>query len=38
MDEQLKRRNRRLLIWMIIFAVALTALVIVWKLTIYQNV
>ena len=37
MDEESKKNNRRLLIAIIIFAVGLTLLVILWKLSIYQK-
>jgi hypothetical protein len=35
-DEELRKKNRRFLIVMIIFALCLTAAVILWKLSIYQ--
>jgi hypothetical protein len=38
MEEDFKKKNRRLLIAMIIFAVGFTVLIILWKLSIYQKV
>jgi hypothetical protein len=38
MDEQLRRKNRRMLIAIVILAVGLTAAVILWKLSIYQKI
>ena len=38
MDEELRKRNRRMLIALVIFAVALTLLVFLWKLSIYQKI
>jgi hypothetical protein len=38
MDEKLRRKNRRMLIGLIIFALLLALLVIVWKLSIYQMI
>jgi hypothetical protein len=38
MDENLRKKNRRLLIAIIIFALALCAIVILWKLSIYQKI
>jgi hypothetical protein len=37
MNEEFRKNNRRLLIAIIIFAVGLTLLVILWKLSIYQK-
>jgi DNA-binding transcriptional regulator of glucitol operon len=37
MDEELRKRNRRMLIALLIFAVLLTLLVLAWKLSIYQK-
>ena len=37
MDEELRKRHRRMLIALLIFAVLLTILVLVWKLSIYQK-
>jgi hypothetical protein len=37
MDEEFRKKNRRLLIAIIIFAVGFTLLVILWKLSIYQK-
>jgi hypothetical protein len=37
MDEELRKRNRRMLIALLIFAVLLTLLVLVWKLSIYHQ-
>jgi len=37
MDEDFRKNNRRLLIAIIIFAIGLTLLVILWKLSIYQK-
>jgi cell division septal protein FtsQ len=36
MDEELKRKNRRLLIALLCFAILLCLLVILWKLSIYK--
>lgn len=38
MDEELRRKNRRMLIGLIIFALLLALLVIVWKLSIYHMI
>jgi hypothetical protein len=38
MDENLRKKNRWLLIAIIIFALALGAIVILWKLSIYQKI
>jgi len=38
MDKELRKKNRYLLIGMIIFALLLTLIVILWKLSIYQKV
>jgi hypothetical protein len=38
MEEDFKKKNRRLLIAMIIFAVGFTVIIILWKLSIYQKV
>jgi hypothetical protein len=38
MDEELRRRNRRLWIALVTFAILLTLLVILWKLSIYQKI
>jgi len=38
MDEKLRKKNRCLLIGMIIFALLLTLIVILWKLSIYQKI
>jgi hypothetical protein len=38
MEEDYKKKNRRLLIAMIIFAVGFTVIIILWKLSIYQKV
>jgi len=38
MDENLRKKNRRLLIAMMIFAIALCIIVILWKLSIYQKI
>jgi hypothetical protein len=38
MDENLRKKNRRLLVAMIIFALVLCAIVILWKLSIYQKI
>ena len=37
MDEDFKRKNRRLVIVLVAFAVGLTILIILWKLSIYQR-
>src|ERR1700676_1641198 len=37
MEEDYKKKNRRLLIAMIIFAVGFTVIIILWKLSIYQK-
>jgi hypothetical protein len=37
MNDELRKNNRRLLIAIIIFAVGLTLLIILWKLSIYQK-
>lgn len=37
MDEEYRKKNRRLLIAMIVFAVVFTLLIILWKLSIYQK-
>jgi len=36
MDEELKKRNRRLLVAIASFAILLWLLVIIWKLSIYK--
>jgi hypothetical protein len=38
MEEDYKKKNRRLLIAIIIFAVGFTVIIILWKLSIYQRV
>jgi hypothetical protein len=35
-DQELRKKNRRLMIAMVVFAVLLTATIILWKLSIYQ--
>jgi len=37
MDEDFRKKNRRLAIVLIVFAVGLTILIILWKLSIYQR-
>jgi len=37
MDEDLRKRNRRMLIALLTFAVLLTLLVLAWKLSIYHK-
>jgi len=37
MDKELRKRNRRLLIALLTFAVLLTLLVLAWKLSIYHK-
>jgi predicted nucleic acid-binding Zn ribbon protein len=37
MDEELRKRNRRMLIALLIFALLLTLLVLAWKLSIYHQ-
>ena len=38
MGNDLKRKNRRLLIALIVFAIGFTILIILWKLSIYQKI
>jgi cytochrome c1 len=38
MDEDSRKRNRRLGIILILFAIGLTILIILWKLSIYQKI
>jgi hypothetical protein len=38
MDEELRKKNRRLWIALVAFAILLTLLVILWKLSIYQKI
>jgi len=38
MDENLRKKNRRLLIAIMIFAITLCIIVILWKLSIYQKI
>jgi type II secretory pathway component PulM len=38
MNEELRKRNRRMLIGMIVFAVLFTVIVLLWKLSIYQKI
>jgi hypothetical protein len=37
MEEELRKKNRRLLIAMVVFAIGFTVLIILWKLSIYQK-
>jgi hypothetical protein len=37
MEEEFRRKNRRLLMALIVFAVGFTVLIILWKLSIYQK-
>jgi hypothetical protein len=37
MDEDYRKKNRRLLIAIIVFAIGFTLLIILWKLSIYQK-
>jgi len=37
MDDEFRKKNRRLLIAIILFAIGLALLVILWKLSIYQK-
>jgi cytochrome c1 len=37
MDEESRKKNRRLLIAIIVFVLAFTVLIILWKLSIYQK-
>jgi hypothetical protein len=37
MQEEYRKKNRRLLIAFILFAVGFTVLIILWKLSIYQK-
>ena len=37
MDEELRKKNRRMLIAIIAFAIGFTVLIILWKLSIYQK-
>jgi hypothetical protein len=37
MDEDFRKKNRRLVIALVAFAVGLTILIILWKLSIYQR-
>jgi hypothetical protein len=37
MDEDFRKKNRRLAIVLVAFAVGLTILIILWKLSIYQR-
>ncbi len=37
MDQDFRKKNRRLAIAIVVFAVGLTVLIILWKLSIYQK-
>jgi hypothetical protein len=37
MEEEFRKKNRRLLIAIIVFAIGFTVLIILWKLSIYQK-
>jgi hypothetical protein len=38
MQEEYKKKNRRLFIAIVVFAVGFTLLIILWKLSIYQKI
>ena len=38
MEQDFRKKNRRLLIAFIVFAVGFTLLIILWKLSIYQKI
>jgi hypothetical protein len=37
MEEDFKKKNRRLFIAILVFAIGFTVLIIIWKLSIYQK-
>jgi hypothetical protein len=37
MEEEYRKKNRRLLIALIVFAIGFTVVIILWKLSIYQK-
>jgi hypothetical protein len=37
MEEKYRKKNRRLLIAIVVFAIGFTVLIILWKLSIYQK-
>jgi hypothetical protein len=37
MEEEVRKKNRRLLIAIVVFAIGFTVLIILWKLSIYQK-
>ncbi len=38
MEEDYRKKNRRLLIAILVFAIGFTLLIILWKLSIYQKI
>lgn len=38
MQEEYRKKNRRLLIAIVVFAIGFTVLIILWKLSIYQKI
>jgi hypothetical protein len=38
MEEKYRKKNRRLLIAILVFAIGFTLLIILWKLSIYQKI
>jgi hypothetical protein len=38
MEENYRKKNRRLLIALLVFAIGFTLLIILWKLSIYQKI
>ena len=38
MEENYRKKNRRLLIAILVFAIGFTLLIILWKLSIYQKI
>lgn len=38
MEENYRKKNRRLLIAILVFAIGFTVLIILWKLSIYQKI
>jgi hypothetical protein len=37
MEEDFKKKNRRMLVAILVFAIGFTVLIILWKLSIYQK-
>jgi hypothetical protein len=37
MEEEYKKKNRRMLVAILVFAIGFTVLIILWKLSIYQK-